>query len=374
MIELQDIFTRHAGEYLASHQPVPVQLKAIADIINCRTSVLGAHIDCCDECGFEKISYNSCRNRHCPKCQAFAKEDWLERQNRNLLECPYFHVVFTVPQELNPVFYQNQRRMYALLFKAASETILELCADRKYLGAKPGITAVLHTWGQNLSYHPHLHCVVSGGGLTEFNSWKNSRNKFFIPIKVLSKKFRGKFLHCLHMEHLRFYGDTARLGNPHEFDSLVAALYKTDWITYCKPPFGGPQKVMDYLGRYTHRVAISNNRIMGELNGRVSFKWRDYADGNQQKIMTLSADEFIRRFLLHILPSGFRKIRHFGIFASRNKTGRLALCRRLTNTRFLFAPEAPVQRLNRIFGPDWNLCPKCKSGHLSRASPLGATA
>jgi hypothetical protein len=264
--------------------------------------------------------------------------------------------------------------MYALLFKAASETLLELCADEKYLGAKPGITAVLHTWGQNLSYHPHLHCVVTGGGLTDLSAWINSRKKFFIPIKVLSRKFRGKFLRFLQNETLRFGGNTAHLGNPSDWDRLIAKLYKTDWVLYCKPPFGGPQKVIDYLGRYTHRVAISNNRILNDCNGQISFKWKDYRDGGRQKIMTLSAGEFIRRFLLHILPPGFRKIRHFGIFASRNKMKRLTLCRKLTLSKFKVKTESTLQRLARVFGVDWNLCPKCRSGHLSRASPVCATA
>ena len=374
MIELQDIFKKYADEYMENHNLSYVQSKAVRAIINCRTSVMGAHIDICDECGFEQISYNSCRNRHCPKCQTFAKEDWLDRQKQNLLDRPYFHVVFTVPSELNPIFYQNQKLLYALLFKAASETLLELCADSKYLGAKPGITSVLHTWGQNLSYHPHLHCIVTGGGLTDLNTWKDSRKKFFLPIKVLSKKFRGKFLHYLQNEDLHFFGDAKYLANPSDFGNLISKLYKTDWVLYCKPPFGNAQKVIDYLGRYTHRVAISNNRIISEKDGQVSFKWRDYSDNNRQKIMSLTADEFIRRFLMHILPPGFRKIRHFGIFSSRNKTKRLKLCRRLTGTRFAFKSESPEQRLTRVFGEDWNLCPKCKSGRLSRASPSRAIA
>ncbi len=206
------------------------------------------------------------------------------------------------------------------------------------------------------------------------NTWKASRKKFFLPIKVLSKKFRGKFLHHLRRENLRFFGDSTHLNDVSNLSALLARLYKIDWVLYCKPPFGGPQKVMDYQGRYTHRVAISNNRILGEKDGNVSFKWRDYNDGSKQKIMSIEAIEFMRRFLLHILPSGFRKIRHFGIFASRNKNMRLTLCRRLTRTRFVIKPETQDERLSRIFGPGWNLCPKCKSGHLSREPPLPATA
>ena len=370
MIELQDIFSKYADEYLEQHNLSYVQSKAVSAIINCRTSALGAHISRCDNCGHEKIFYNSCRNRHCPKCQTFAKEDWIDRQKQNLLDRPYFHVVFTVPSELNSIFFQNQQQMYGLLFKAASETILELCADSKYLDAKPGITAVLHTWGQNLSYHPHLHCVVTGGGLTALNTWKESRKKFFLPIKVLSKKFRGKFLYYLQKENLRFYSGIAHLNNPLHFSTMLAEMYNTDWVLYCKPPFGSAQKVVDYLARYTHRVAISNTRILGEDDGRVSFKWRDYKDGDKQKTMSLSAMEFIRRFLLHVLPLGFRKIRHFGIFSSRNKKKRLKLCRRLTGTRFTLISETTEQRLERILGEDWNLCPKCKSGRLSRDPPF----
>jgi hypothetical protein len=333
-------------------------MNAIAD---CRTAAMGAHAEYCDECGFEKISYNSCRNRHCPKCQTFAKEDWIDRQRQNLLDRPYFHVVFTVPSELRSVFLGNQRKMYALLFKAASETLLELCADGKYLGARPGVTSVLHTWGQNLSYHPHLHCIVTGGGLTKIGTWKASRKKFFLPVKVLSKKFRGKFLYYLRKEKIRLCPD-----------ETIAGLYRKNWVVYCKPPFGNAQKVIGYLGRYTHRVAISNNRLVSEKNGFVSFRRRDYGDGDKQKIMTLRAEKFTRRFLMHVLPSGFRKIRHFGIFASRDKHKRIELCKRLTGTKIVFVRESATERLERIFGADYNLCPFCNSGHLTRASPIAA--
>jgi hypothetical protein len=367
-IEIQDIFQLHGDEYLKHHKLSLEQLKAFNAIRNCRTAAMGSHSDVCDECGFEKISYNSCRNRHCPKCGTLAKEEWLDKQSENLLNCGYFHVVFTVPAELNPVFYQNQREMYGLLFKAASETLLELCADKKYLGAKVGITAVLHTWGQNLSFHPHLHCVVTGGGLTDIDKWVEARKKFLIPLRILAKKFRGKFLALMRKLDLKFYGNSASLNNPNDFTAFVKKLYGKNWITYCKPPFGSAQKVLDYLGRYTHRVAISNNRIVSCGNGAVTFKYRDYADGKKEKLMTLSANEFIRRFLLHILPSGFRKIRHFGIVAARNKHKRIELCRKLSNTTFKPRHETVEQRLVRTIGSDYNLCPCCKHGHLTRAS------
>jgi len=370
MLELQAIMRQYGAAYRLKHFLYIVQAKAMNAIIACRTAVLGGHIDRCDECGYEQHSYNSCRNRHCPKCQTFAKEDWIDRQKQNLINRRYFHVVFTVPAELRPIFLQHQRTMYGLLFKAASETMLELCSDKKYLGAKPGITAVLHTWGQNLSYHPHLHCIVTGGGLTELDTWKDSRKKFFLPVKVLAKKFRGKLLYLLQQEKLQFGGALDHLNDKVNFGALLKNLYHIEWIVYCKRPFGNALKVIDYLGRYTHRVAISNNRLISINDGQVTFHWRDYNDGNKQKVMTLTAEEFIRRFLIHILPPGFRKIRHYGLFASRDKGKRLTLCKRLTGTRFTVSQrESTLERLIRILGEDFNLCPRCLSGHLSRASP-----
>jgi len=370
MIELQDIIRQYGAAYWDTHGMSGVQFKALNAILTCRTAAQGAHVDRCDECSFEQISYNSCRNRHCPKCQTFAKEEWIDRQKQNLIDRRYFHVVFTVPADLRPVFFQNQEILYSLLFKAASQTLLELCADKKYLGAKPGITTILHTWGQNLSYHPHLHCIVTGGGLTDLGTWKDSRKKFFLPVKVLSRKFRGKLLHLLKRENLQFHGSLERLDDADQFGALMKGMYSTNWVVYCKPPFGNAQKVIDYLGRYTHRVAISNNRLIALDDGFVTFKWRDYSDGNKQKTMRVTAEEFIRRFLSHVLPNGFRKIRHFGLFASRDKTKRLTLCKFLTGTRFVVAKaESTLERLVRIFGEGFNLCPSCRSGHLSRASP-----
>jgi len=381
MIELQDIIRTHIDEYLRNHRISAQQLKVMNALMNCRTAALGAHIDSCDECGYERISYNSCRNRHCPKCQSFAKEEWVEKQAQNLLDIQYFHAVFTVPDDLNIVFMQNQSVMYNLLFRAVSETVMELCADKKYLGAKPGITAILHTWGQNLSYHPHLHCVITGGGLTESKmpirhlyKWVKSREKFFIPVRVLSKKFKGKFLYYFSKERLNFNGTAEYLNDARNFSDFVKGLYNKDWITYCKPPFGNAQKVIDYLGRYTHRVAISNNRIIDMTDGKVSFNWRDYSDGNKVKVMTLFADEFIRRFLMHVLPAGFRKIRHFGIFASKDKSERINLCKKLTGTKLIFAVvQSITERLVKILGEDFNLCPICKTGHFCRASPVALT-
>lgn len=354
MVEMQDIFNQHSVEFLENHTLSPVQGKALRAIQSCRTATLGAHVDACHECGFEKISYNSCRNRHCPKCQTLTKEQWVEKQNQHLLNTEYFHVVFTLPDVLNAVMLQNQEKAYGLFFKAVSTTLLELCADKKYLGATPGITAVLHTWGQNLSYHPHIHCIVTGGGLTKEKSWQSSRKKFFLPVKVLSRKFRGKFLFLLKQADLTF-------------DS---ALYHDEWVVYCKPPFKNASKVIEYLGRYTHRVAISNQRILSLKDGKVTFSWRDYSDNNKQKYMTFSAVEFIRRFMLHILPSGFRKIRHYGLLASRDKYKKISLCRKLTRTKFKTAIcTTTIEKLQKLFGADFDLCPCCGIGHMARGSP-----
>jgi len=377
MIEVQDIFSQYGDDFLRGHALNSVQAKAFRDILRCRTSALGGHAYVCDECGHQEISYNSCRNRHCPKCQTIAKEQWIDRQSQSLLDIPYFHAVFTLPDDLNPVMYQNQDTMYNLLFKTATGTLMELSDDRKYLGAVPGITAVLHTWGQNLLYHPHIHFIVTGGGLTSSNKWVNSREKFFIPVKVLSAKFRGKFMAALRMAKLNFFNDIADLANPLVFNTFVSLLYGKDWVTYCKPPFQSPSKVISYLGRYTHRVAISNNRILRCEGGLVTFSWRDYKDANKVKEMTITAVEFIRRFMLHVLPSGIRKIRHYGLLAPHNKAERIALCRSLIGPVGCLhptsTPRSVVEILQDAFGVDFNKCPCCRIGHLHCATPPKAT-
>jgi len=370
MIKNLTILRVHGKEFRQRYSLSSNQYKAFSAILNCRTSSLGAHIDSCDHCEQQRISYNSCRNRHCPKCQTVAKEQWLDKQEQSLLDIGYFHVVFTVPDTLNFLFFSNQRTMYDLLFKAASETLLELAGDSKYLGAQIGVTTVLHTWGQNLLLHPHLHCVVTGGGLTKLGAWRPSRMKFFLPVKVLSMKFRGKFLAFLRRANLFFDKQHEDLAIPSSFDLFISELYTKPWVTYCKPPFDNASKVLHYLGRYTHRVAISNNRIRGLDNGKVSFLWRDYKDGNRNKLMTISAIEFLRRFMLHVLPPGFRKIRHYGLLAARGKFARVKLCRRLTRTASpVLAKRSPLQILSDIFGSDFNLCPNCGIGHFCRASP-----
>jgi predicted Zn-ribbon and HTH transcriptional regulator len=371
MVEVQDIFLKYGAEYLKKHKLSPIQHKAMSAIQKCRTSQLGGHIDVCENCGNAQISYNSCRNRHCPKCQTLAKERWIENQKGNLLNIGYFHMVFTIPNTLNLMVFQNQRELYALLFKAVAETLAELASDKKYLGASLGFTSVLHTWGQNLMHHPHIHCIVPSGGLSSTGKWISSRKKFFIPVKVLSRKFRGKFLHYLKQLYsqnkLEFHGSQEYLSNNNEFEALLSSMYSKEWIVYCKPPFKDAACVVEYLGRYTHRVAISNKRIVSIENDNVIFKWRDYKDNSKCKLMTISADEFIRRFLIHILPSGFMKIRHYGLLGNRNKTIKLKICKQLTNTPILLKEKISTLKLiQKITGRDLSKCPKCGSDKLNR--------
>jgi predicted Zn-ribbon and HTH transcriptional regulator len=376
MAEVQDIFLKYGNNYRTNRKLTLVQHKAMSAIQKCRTSQLGGHKEVCGSCGHTRISYNSCRNRHCPKCQALAKERWIENQKSNLLNVGYFHVVFTIPDTLNLMAYQNQKTVYTLLFKAVAETLDELASDKKYLGAKIGFSSVLHTWGQNLMHHPHIHCIVPGGGLSSIGKWVNSRKKFFIPVKVLSRKFRGKFLYYLKQFYsqnkLEFHGSQTYLSDDREFETLLTSLYSKEWIVYCKPPFKNAACVIEYLGRYTHRVAISNKRIVNLAKDTVTFKWRDYKDDNKYKVMTLSADEFIRRFLIHILPSGFMKIRHYGLLGNRNKTTKLKICKQLTCTPLLTQEKVSTLRLiQKLTGIDLSKCPNCGSEKLRRFLSLG---
>ena len=374
-MEVQDIFQRYGTSFIEKHHPPPHIQKVIRAVHNCRTAALGGHMDSCVDCGYTHISYNSCRNRHCPKCQALSKERWIMARQRELLPVTYFHVVFTLPSELDSIVLQNQETMYNLLFKASQETIRELARDKKYLGAEIGLTAILHTWGQNLSLHPHIHMIVPGGGLTPDDRWQNSRKKFFIPVKVMAKKFRGKFLHYLKQAQLDFKGEHTYLKDAGQFHHLISSLYEKDWYVYCKRPFKTTNSVIEYLGRYTHRVAISNHRIMALSDGQVSFSWRDYRDKGKAKVMTLSVMEFMRRFLLHVLPPGFTKIRHYGLLASAVKRNRLTLCRRLLNQPLVveYKPLSTIELIQKLTGIDITLCPVCGSA-LCRASPYTATA
>lgn len=360
MIEVQDILNEYGQEYRQKHRISYVQSKAMSAIQNCRTAKLGGHIDVCENCGHTQISYNSCRNRHCPKCQTLAKERWIDGQKSNLLNVGYFHVVFTVPDELNPVISQNQKTMYTLLFQVVAETLQELAADKKYLGATLGFTSVLHTWGQNLMFHPHIHCIVPAGGLNILGQWVNSRKKFFLPVKILSRKFRGKFLAYLKSTKLEFHGSQKYLEDTCNFQHLLDSCYSKEWVVYCKPPFKNASCVVEYLGRYTHRVAISNNRILKLENGQVSFKWRDYKSDSVWKVMTISAEEFIRRFFMHVLPPGFMKIRHYGLLGNRNKNAKLKVCKQLTHTPIILKEKtSTLDLIRKILGKDISKCPVC---------------
>ena len=373
-VEVADIFRLFGEAYrqvYSARMPLR-QLRAMRAIEVCRTAALGGHVEECDRCGAVRISYNSCRNRHCPKCQGLAAERWIEERKQDLLPVPYFHVVFTLPEELRPLALRNQKVVYNLLFKAASETLLELASDPKHLGAQIGFTAILHTWTQTLLDHPHLHCIVPGGGLSpDGRRWIAVRERFFIPVPVLSALFKGKFLAYLSAaykkDRLVFPGQIAPWEAASRFYALIAELRQKEWIVYCEPPFGSPEKVLEYLGRYTHRVAISNDRILKLEGDQVTFRYRDSADGDRTKRMTLSAFEFIRRFLLHILPEGFVKIRYYGILSNRNRKTKLRQARQLLGVwREEAQEEKPTWQdlLYRLTGIDPRICPYCGKGQM----------
>ena len=334
-------------------------VKVLLAIARCRTAALGGHLDECTRCGHRAISYNSCRNRHCPKCQAGARERWLEKRRGELLPTPYVHVVFTLPRLLAPLVLQNKKFIYDLLFRTSAETLLEVARDPKHLGAEIGFFSVLHTWSQKLELHPHVHCVVPAGGLSvDHTRWIKPHYGFFLPVKVLGRVFRGKFYtalkHAFHDGRLNFHGDLEILAEPETFAAWMRPLFRKDWVVYAKPPFGGPEYVLRYLGRYTHRVAISNHRLVSFADGKVTFRWRDSAHHNEQKLLTLALDEFLRRFLLHLLPQGFVRIRHFGFLANRRRATTLPLCLHLLD----FTP--PTTQANSSHSPsDLWACPKC---------------
>lgn len=340
----------------------------------CRTAALGGHRDQCDRCGYQRVSYNSCRNRHCPKCQSLAKAKWLEARQAELLPVEYFHVVFTVPEVIASVALQNQKVVYGILFKAASETLLTAASDPKHLGAKIGFLAVLHTWGQNLLHHPHLHCLVPGGGLSpDGRRWVPCRPGFLLPVRVLSRLFRGKFLAYLRQAFeggkLQFHGKLAPLADAGAFGDLLQVARKTDWDVHCKPPLGGPAQVLDYLARYTHRVALSNDRLVRLQDGKVTFRWKDYRHGNRIRLMTLDADEFIRRFLLHVLPPGFMRLRHYGFLSNRDRTQKLSRCRELLKLAASNAPQPQhhpdwKSRYQALTGHSLDTCPSCHLGRM----------
>lgn len=354
----------------------------MSSIERCRTAALGGHKDTCDSCGHVRISYNSCRDRHCPKCQNLKKAEWLALRSQRLLPTPYFHVVFTLPAKLRSLILGNKRLLFKTLFDSVAKTIQTIARDQKHLGAEVGFTAILHTWGQNLQFHPHVHCVVTGGGLSrDQDRWIAGRDDFFVSVKVLRKLFRGKFLAALRKTfddgELQFSGTTAELRDPAAQARLFNELYAVDWVVYAKPPFGGPKQVFRYLGRYTHRVAISNHRLIELADGKVRFHAKDYADRGRRKTLTLDALEFIRRFLLHVLPRNFVRIRHYGLLAPRNVETKLQRARELIgDVGRQFAASCPSpsgsealwpERLLLLTGVDVFACPSCKAGRLIRA-------
>lgn len=376
-IEVADIFRQYGPAYRAQYASAlsNEQLRALHAIEVCRTAELGGHIDVCDQCGKERICYNSCRNRHCPKCQGLDKERWREARQEELLPVPYFHVVFTLPEKLGPLALRNQQVVYALLFKAASQTLLELSRDPQHLGGRIGCTAVLHTWSQTLTYHPHLHCIVPGGGLSEDGQhWIPSRAYFFLPVQVMSRLFRGKMMAYLkaayQADELIFPGRIACLQESAAFQRLCQAVYGKEWVVYCKPPLGGPKQTLDYLARYTHRVALSNDRIVKLEKEQVTFRYRDSTDHNRIKYMTLPVFEFMRRFLLHILPDQFVKIRHYGLLSNRHRKIQLHQCRQLLGVAVMEEePPTPTrvgwqELLQRLTGVDPTRCPYCEKGHM----------
>ncbi|MHB1128321.1 MAG: IS91 family transposase [Bacillota bacterium] len=382
MITVQDVFFRFYSRYEQSYTPSTQQAKASSDIMRCRTAALGGHVVECEECGHIAVHYNSCRNRHCPLCQGVTKNIWVDQRSKDILNAPYFHVVFTVPQQLQPLIYQNQELLYGLMYRAVAETLAELSQDPKHLDAQVGFFSLLHTWGQDLHYHPHIHTVVLAGGLTKLNKWRKSSKKFFISVKVLSKKFRGKYLHYLKQYYrqnlLNFYGDAKIYLDPKLFQDLLNQCYDKDWYTYTKKTFSGPLAVIRYLGRYTHRIAISNTRIVSMDERTVTITVRDYKCSNRTKTLTLEGVEFIRRFLMHILPKGFVKIRHYGILANRNKKTKLALCRILTCSptyKPRFEGLKTIDILCILMGRDVTVCPVCGEGKLQSAFylPSGAS-
>jgi len=382
--EVAEVFRRYGDAYRQQRAASlsTVQRRVMAAIELCRTAALGGQIEQCDACGHRRICYRSCRNRHCPKCQSLAAADWIRKRHAELLDCEYFHVVFTVPQEIAAIAYQNKRVLYGILFRAAAETLCTIAADPKHLGAAIGFFSILHTWGQNLLHHPHLHCVVPGGGLSpDGDRWVCCRSGFFLPVRVLSRLFRRLLLEHLekafHSRKLQFFNSLERLRNRQEFARYLAPVRKTEWVVYAKPPFAGPQQFLDYVGRYTHRVAISNHRLLDIEAGQVRFQWKDYRRGNKHKTMTLSAEEFIRRFLLHTLPDGFQRIRYYGFLGNRYRKEKLCRCRQLLS---MASPaEPPSQstaskdyrdRYEELTGSSLRQCPVCHHGHMFTVETL----
>lgn len=375
-LEVADVFRRYGEAYREKHGASLsiVQRRVMTAIELCRTAALGGHLEQCESCGYERNCFNSCRNRHCPKCQSLARAQWIEQRQAELLEVPYFHVVFTVPKQIAAIAFQNKKAVYDILFRATAETLTTIAADPQHLGAQIGFFAVLHSWGQNLQFHPHLHCVVPGGGLSPDNQrWIHCRPDFFLPVRVLSRLFRRLFLESLQKAFdsgkLQFFGALEPLRERLAFVRQLARAKASEWVVYAKRPFAGPQQVLDYVGRYTHRVAISNNRLLDIEKDQVRFRWKDYRTGDQNKVMTLSADEFIRRFLLHVLPSGLQRIRYYGLLGNRYRQEKLERCRHLLGMQ-ISVPQATspeknyCDRYEQITGSSLRQCPQCQHGRM----------
>jgi hypothetical protein len=380
-LEVADVFRRHGDAYRRTRDGHlgRVERRVMRAIELCRTAELGGHTEACPDCGLIRCAYNSCRNRHCPKCQGQARAEWLAARQAELLPAPYFHVVFTLPAPLAEIAFQNKSVVYAILFRTAAETLRRIAADPKHLGAEIGLVAVLHTWGQNLHHHPHVHCVVPGGGLSPDGArWIGCRPGFFLPVRVLSQLFRRLFLKALRAAfeagELGFFGKLADLARSAAFSDRLRALRRVEWVVYAKRPFGGPAQVLAYLGRYTHRVAIANSRIVEMTDTDVAFRWKDYRHGGKTKVMTLAAQEFIRRFLLHTLPDGFHRIRHFGFLANGHRAAKLALCRKLLDASVSISAPEPTNTSadSTAEPPAWSRCPCC-GGALVVVSILSAT-
>ena len=375
-LELAGIFRQYGPAYRQSHSLPLHQHRLMQAIEDCRTAALGGAVEWCDQCEHTRIVYRSCRNRHCPKCQGLARERWIQQRTTELLPVPYFHVVFTLPEQIAAIAFYNKEAVYSLLFRTVSQTLLTIARDPQHLGAEIGFFAVLHTWGQNLLLHPHLHCVVPGGGLTPDGEWKSCSPGFLLPVAVLRKLFRRLFLEALCKAHadgeLHFYGDLEPLRDAAAFTPYLAPLQDAEWVVYAKPAFGGPQQVIEYLGRYTHRVALSNERLVALEDGQVSFRWKDYRDATR-KVMTLPAEEFIRRFLLHALMPGFQRIRYFGLFANCHRKRKLQICRaQLADpvADLLPCPADYRDLYAALTGKNLRLCPECGIGTMLRIEIL----
>ena len=369
---VQDIFLRFYPEYLDKYTPSPQQSKVANCIINCKTGAYGANVSMCEDCGHLQIHYNSCRNRCCPMCQALPKEMWIDKRREDVLDAPYFHVIFTVPQELNSLIYSNQQLLYDAMYHSVSATINELTEDTKHLGAKVGYICVLHTWGSEMNYHPHIHVILLGGGLTSNNQWRDKGEEFFLPVKVLSKLFRGKYLDELknlwEEKKLLFHGSSEKYRNHYVFKELLDLCYDKDWVPHCKKTFNGAQSVINYLGKYTHRIAISNHRIIRMDEDTVTYYVKDYREEGNWTEFTISGVEFIRRFLMHVPPKRFVRIRHYGLLCTRTKTRHLTLCRNLLGCKQYLSRLKDLdtpQMLETLYGIKVTICKRC-GGHLGK--------